>query len=137
MALDGLNDHRHQVLIAQIITKLNVRFKKNKTLKKFIATPETVVKTNAIIIPDVLVWNYDKDLHNEPVVAIEICRSSHVDSDITKMTDLMNSLDSLKECFVIDFERHISHRIFRKKNGTSSKALKKSKSERLKVDLLG
>jgi Uma2 family endonuclease len=137
MALDGLNDYRHQVFIARLVTALNNHFSSFKKYNKYIATPETVVSRNdKKTIPDILVWNYEKGLHHFPEIAIEICKSEKVVDDIQKLSKLFESVESLKEGFVFDFEENIGYRIFRKADGKVSKSKKSSKSNTFKLDLM-
>ncbi|GAB5522857.1 MAG: hypothetical protein Roseis2KO_07290 [Roseivirga sp.] len=137
MSLDGLNDYRHQVMIARMTTLLNNHFEKKK-YNKYIATPETVVERNKQKkVPDLLIWNYKKGLHHLPEVAIEVCRTNKTQEDIDKLTKLFVTVESLQEAFVFDFEENVGYRIYRKKDGKASKARKNVvRSEVFKIDLI-
>tara|TARA_A100000171_G_scaffold35638_3_gene34204 strand:+ start:6192 stop:6614 length:423 start_codon:yes stop_codon:yes gene_type:complete len=137
MTLSGLNDYRHQVLIARLVTSINNHFNSKKKYNKYIATPETVVfREETKKIPDLLIWNFKKGLHNDPEIAIEVCWSKDVETDIEKLTKLFETVKTLKEGFVFDFENIIAYRIFRKKDGSASRRVKSSKSDWIKLDLL-
>jgi|GEM_PF-940476 len=130
------NDYRHQIIISLIIYELMKKFIETKKYRSFVVLPELSLKPNSEKIPDIAVWKTIKGIPKEPILLIEICITNKVKDDAKKLSDLMESIPSIKESFVIDKETMLIYKINRTKAKKPSMPKKDSKIDLLKVDLL-
>ena len=127
--LSGLNHSDQQIVIARLITSINVHLTKYKKYQHLIITPETVVKSDKVKVPDMVLFSLRKNANRLPILIFEVCWKAKLQDDIEKVRDMMDKQSSIKEGFIITQDTFEVRKVSRKKNGELAK--KESKSARI------
>ncbi len=116
--LAGINaDFRHQYLITCFIVELTARFDKYKIYKDYVAFPEYDMEKGKN--PDVSIY-ICKSKELTPIVVIEICRKNALKDDLKKVQNFLNTIPTLKEGYVLDWENLKLYVVTRNTDGTAS-----------------
>lgn len=104
--------------------------------KNYVVLPEFSLNPDSSKIPDIAVWKTVKGFPSEAILLIEICNSNRVKNDSRKISELMGTISSVQEAFVIDKNSLEITKIGRTKTKKPTTPKKESKSEIFKMDLL-
>lgn len=130
------NDYKHQIIITFLTYELMKKFVEVARYKNYVVLPEFSLSPNSSKIPDIAVWKTIKGLPSKAILIIEICNSNKVKDDSSKILELMGTISSIQEAFVIDKDNLEITKIGRTKTNKPTTPKKESKSDIFKVDLL-
>ena len=111
------------------------KFVEVKSYKNFIAIPELSLKPRNNQIPDLTVYKTVRGIPTEVVLLVEICNAKKIKDDTSKLTELMQKIQSVKEAIVIDKDNLDIYKIKRAKSGKPTIAKKDSKIDIFKIDI--
>lgn len=129
------NDYKHQIILTYIIYSLMDKFRNTKKYKDYLPFPEFSLKPDNGAIPDITIRKVVHGKPTLPIVLIEVCKTNKVKKDGEKLSDLMKTIPSLKECFVIDKDTLTVFKIGRTSSGKPSTLSNSSKIEYFKFEL--